>query len=443
MIDTYFFSFCFYRLAKELEGCYRTEWSESVVSENIDYVADTLSFFNPSKHHHWSGAKANYLHGIRGPVGGQKDLHWLIDKEYVTNRVQLRSKVNSQSPSWSKPFFIFKDNRSGYELSDLQQTQNAVKQQTPENLAKIEKGLRSCFPRMSEEEQDSVMFDFEKLKTPPVARFHWVDNGRFVTEEVDAIADANDRREARLQLVRDANLAAHASTLARSRLAQVRRGPFVVINDFVAVRLEVNCAETAQNFWIGKVISIDAEQSKLQVRWYNSPKEFGIYKLWNGRNQKQHISSSDVLTCFTNLTDSGLIPSIHRDHIKRCLISGARDSILPKPTYGEFGDSDEDVAFEQKYISDVESSDTDISVSQSDNLPLDSIISDSSESDNVPLEQSRRLMKHPQGPMKSKSSQRCRSSKRTRSPCPPPSTLSRKQRTGRRRKRNVTRKKKD
>ena len=227
----------------------------------------------------------------------------------------------------------------------------------------------------------------------------------------------------------------------------MRRGPFVVINDFVAVRLEVNCAETAQDFWIGKVISIDAEQSKLQVRWYNSPKEYGIYKLWNGRHQKQHISSSDVLTCFTNLTDSGLIPSIHRDHIKRCLISGARDSILPKPTYGEFGDSDEDVAFEQKYISDVESSDSDISVSQSDNLPLDSIISvssdqqlnsDSSDSDYVPLEQSRQS----RGPIKSKSSQRCRSSKRTRSPSPPPSTLSRKQRTCRQRKRNVTRKKK-
>ena len=80
-----FYLFFFCRLTEELEGCYRTSWSQKVVSQSLEGVADTKTFLNPDGNPRWTGpnAKSYFCHGIGGPKNGQSDLHWFIDKVHI------------------------------------------------------------------------------------------------------------------------------------------------------------------------------------------------------------------------------------------------------------------------------------------------------------------------------------------------------------------------
>ena len=235
----------------------------------------------------------------------------------ISGRVQIRSKTTADTPCWSQPFYIFKNHPSGLDLRDLQSTMSVVKRHTPLELDAIEKGIKSCFPRMSPDEQAAVKADFERIKNPRSCYFHWQDGGKFKRQIINAMAEEDREEVIRLNRISTIQNSWHRMTAVREE--RQRRGVNLVIGDFVAVH-QKDATGDQPRFWIGKVMSIMPADMTLSVRWYNSPSEFGKYKCWTGRKQIQTVATSDVLASFQHMAYNGnRIPRAIQKDILRCL----------------------------------------------------------------------------------------------------------------------------
>ena len=75
-----------------------------------------------------------------------------------------------------------------------------------------------------------------------------------------------------------------------------------------------------QRFWIGKVTKLLTDRS-VAVRYYHTScsrdgnYSKATYKAWSGQNGVMTVSSDIIIDVFDRLTDTGLIPSAHRNFI--------------------------------------------------------------------------------------------------------------------------------
>ena len=145
-----------------------------------------------------------------------------------------------------------------------------------------------------------------------------------------------------------------------NRKNQGRATTKLIVGNLVAVT--VNYAEAVKakdrnDFWVGKILSLDLEQRSLQISYYNTGTidnggpnggKRAKYRAWTGKNPREWCDIKRVLHTFENFTDKGLIIAADRRRIRNALS-------LPADVDEDMEDSESESAVE-----DMEDSESDV-----------------------------------------------------------------------------------
>ena len=290
-------------LCEVLEHCY----DPNPRVEFIDRVASIKKLFNPTLNPQWSGSRVYRLHGIqsRDQNAGNKMMHFQITKD-AKDIVQIRHKTKCDVEEfWSEPFQIFKDTPPVFNLDDIG---SCVTKQLPDDIIeKMKAGVDSCKQRIPTQHYDSCIRDIETMRLREPVDFHWEDGGRFNSEKnlPPATAIPQINHDITLRVAPPNRLAINYNQLQQARQGRVHCSIQLCISHFIAVKIIWEGSEDKrQDFWVGKLASIDKEQQTVKYWYWSSPSQFGTYKAWRGGGNMGTARIEDIILCAPDLLES-------------------------------------------------------------------------------------------------------------------------------------------
>jgi len=299
---------------------------------SMDAIADWKILVNPDLDPHYGGPNSLVFEhsGILEP------LLFRFAKD-VGGRAGFQSKLTVDEQDWSTFFYPFRVHPSGVDLDKL--VGNDAYDVGADRLAEIEEHVRSCEWResMNEDVMTSLMDNLDTIRNPPM-ECQWLDGGRFAKENKEEYPQVLQEHEDDVAVEEEKKASVRpthifTSSYQRNKYSQkyLEVGAFVVVD----VRRRHQDVNDVLPFFIGKVQSIDVSTRSCHVRWWNSStNEWGIYRLYNGREERfATVPFSDLLCRFDKFSSTTRILGSVKKAIEAQLDlpHERRISIVPPP----------------------------------------------------------------------------------------------------------------
>jgi hypothetical protein len=259
-------------------------------------------------------------------MGATSPLHWFIRKDLL-GKVFVQTKLTCDDTQWSTQFYPWTpnaprpDNRdfepstSGLRPSDLRMA--AQKPLTETRAIELKRSIPQVEIRLTTSEWEEVTKIYDMLRTDVHLELRVVPHGGLFIDELDEPAPPvvveHEQEEARLFLRPPSRVFNNTNRQAIDRLNRKRRGRArseLVIGNFVAITtnyLDSVPEAERQDFWVGKIISLDYETEDLHISYYHTAAlqcltKDCMYRAWTGRYSKDWVSISRVLHTFDDFT---------------------------------------------------------------------------------------------------------------------------------------------
>ena len=373
-------------LCSILEGCN----NPSPFLDTIDAVSDIKGLFNPSGKDHMpiNSSRVNRMGGCATkvpPAPHQQHfcketspLHWKIGRD-LDGKVMFLSKLLVDDDQWSMQHYpwtpeaprpggrAFDVKTSGLRPSDLKRAPQKPLSAT--RALELEKSLQNMKFKLTEDEWEGVKEVWDIVKNDQhLNEMHVPNGGLFMGEEDDP--SERDLARHRAAEVEAPDLFARPSSRVfentnrqridrENRKNQGRATTKLIVANLVAVTVNYTAAVKAKDrndFWVGKILSLDLERSQVQVQYYNTGTANNAgeggkrakYKGWTGINAREWCNISRVLHTFKSFSDKGLVIAADRRIIKNALALPA-DADLTEDDSDDDVDLTEDVDPEEEF----------------------------------------------------------------------------------------------
>ena len=323
--------------------------------EFIDGVADVKGLFNPTGKPTFpvTESRVQRLHGCcthEPPTGVRKEfmnstspLHWQVRRDLQGN-VLLQSKLICDDDQWSAQHYPwtpaaprpcdrnFEEGTSGLRPSDLRMA--AQKPLGPTRRKELQASLPAVQEKLTEEEWAEVVAIWESLVRDMNLEDNPVPNaGLFIGEDDEPIPQEEEvpDKEQHMFLRPPTRVFQNTNRQVIDRENRKRRGRAtaeLVIGNMVAVTgnyEDTVVEEDKHDFWVGKILEMDYEQSMLHLAYYSTGVKRCVesnnakYRAFQGAGGRDWVNISRVLHTFKKFTPGNRIEAMERRRIRDAL----------------------------------------------------------------------------------------------------------------------------